>query len=277
MIGKISLMKIQIIHDLLLKKIKKHWSTFLSPRYNEVKSPDYEVRFMTVVTPFYDKKTQCLSCKHSYTTTRIRSRFVKLTGYDSDFCPLYQSDEVNPLLYNVSVCPQCGFSYTDDFTVYIPPVLKAELEKKISLHWQPQDYGKLRSYEDAINTYKLAAYCALIKKEKKVTIAGLYLRTAWLYRKTNDKEQERRFINLAAHEYIDAYLSDGVPGASMSETKLLYIIAELLRRQDKIEEAIVYLSKVISKQHLSTEPKIIEMARDRWYEIRKIYKESKPM
>ncbi|WP_232066212.1 DUF2225 domain-containing protein [Bacillus sp. KH172YL63] len=229
------------------------------------------------MTPFYDKKTQCLSCKHAYTTTRIRSRFVKVKGYDSDFCPLYESDEVNPLLYNVSVCPKCGFSYTDDFSVYIPPVLKAELEKKISLHWQPQDYGKIRSYEDGINTYKLAAYCGLIKKEKKVTIAGLYLRTAWLYRKTGEKEQERRFINLATHEYIDAYLTDGAAGLTMSETKLLYIIAELLRRQDKIEESVSYLSKVIAKQHLSTEPKIIEMARDRWHEMRDTYKEIQSM
>ncbi|PFG04889.1 hypothetical protein ATG71_1685 [Bacillus sp. es.034] len=270
-------MNILIKHNFLLTMDKKYWLPLPSSRYNEVNSPDYEVRFMTVVTPFYDKKTQCLSCKHSYSTIRIRSRFVKLSGYDSDFCPLYESDEVNPLLYNVSVCPQCGFSYTDDFTVYIPPVLKAELEKKISLHWQPQDYGKVRSYEDAINTYKLAAYCALIKKEKKVTIAGLYLRTAWLYRKMADKEQERRFINLAAHEYIDAYLTDGASGSLMSETKLLYIIAELLRRQDKIDEAVAYLSKVISKQHLSTEPKIIEMARERWYEIREMHKEMKSM
>jgi uncharacterized protein len=232
---------------------------------------------MTVVTPFYDKKTQCLSCKHSFSTTKIRSRFVKLSGYDSDFCPVYQADEINPLLYNVSVCPKCGFSYTDDFTAYIPPVLKSELKEKISLHWQPQDYGKLRSYEDAINTYKLAAYCALIKKEKKLTIAGLYLRTAWLYRKTDDQEQERRFINLATHEYIDAYMTEGTSGSLMSETKLLYIIAELLRRQNKIEESVIYLSKVIGKQRLSTEPKIIDMARERWYEIREEYKESKSM
>ncbi|MBN8193566.1 DUF2225 domain-containing protein [Bacillus sp. NTK074B] len=232
---------------------------------------------MTVVTPFYDKKTQCLSCKHSYSTIRIRSRFVKLSGYDTDFCPLYESDEVNPLLYNVSVCPVCGFSYTDDFTSYILPVLKAELEEKISLHWKPQDYGKIRSYEDAINTYKLAAYCALIKKEKKMTIAGLYLRTAWLYRKIGERDQERRFINLATHEYIDSYLTDNVSGSLMSETKLLYIIAELLRRQDKIDESVAYLSRVISKQHLSTEPNIIEMARDRWYEIREGYKETKSM
>jgi uncharacterized protein len=230
---------------------------------------------MTEVTPFYEKKVQCLACKHSYSTTKIRSRFVKVKGHDSDFCPVYGSDELNPLLYNVSVCPQCGFSYTDEFTKYIVPVLKTDLEKKISRHWQPQDYGDIRSIDEAIKTYKLAAYCALIKKEKKITIAGLYLRTAWLYRKTNEEEQERRFINLATHEYIESYLNDDFKGTAMSETKLLYLIAELLRRQDKYEEAVKYLSKVIEKQHLSTEPKIVEMAKEQWYEMRESFKEQK--
>jgi uncharacterized protein len=129
--------------------------------------------------------------------------------------------------------------------------------------------------EDAIKTYKLAAYCALIKKEKKITVAGLYLRTAWLYRKLNQAEQERRFINLATHEYIESYLNDDFKVTAMSETKLLYLIAELLRRQDKVDEAVKYLSKVIEKQHLSTEPKIVEMSKERWHEMRESYKDQK--
>ncbi|WP_244888201.1 DUF2225 domain-containing protein [[Bacillus] enclensis] len=60
---------------------------------------------MTELTPYYDKKIQCLACRHSYSTTKIRSRFVKVKGHESDFCPVYGSDEINPLLYNVSVCP----------------------------------------------------------------------------------------------------------------------------------------------------------------------------
>jgi uncharacterized protein len=230
---------------------------------------------MNEVTPYYNKEIQCLACRHSYSTTKIRSRFVKVEGHESDFCPLYGSDEISPLLYNVSVCPRCGFSFTDEFSKYIVPVLKNDLEMKISRHWQPQDYGGIRTMEEAIKTYKLAAYCALIKKEKKITVAGLYLRTAWLYRKLNQGDQERRFINLATHEYIESYLSDDFKGTSMSETKLLYLIAELLRRQDKVDEAVKYLSKVIEKQHLSTEPKIVEMAKERWYEMRESFKDQK--
>jgi uncharacterized protein len=85
---------------------------------------------MTEVTPYYDKKIQCLACRHSYSTTKIRSRFVKVKGHESDFCPLYSSNEINPLLYNVTVCPRCGFSFTDEFSKYIVPVLKKTSRRK---------------------------------------------------------------------------------------------------------------------------------------------------
>ncbi|WP_336864059.1 DUF2225 domain-containing protein [Peribacillus frigoritolerans] len=28
---------------------------------------------------------------------------------------------VNPLYYNIFVCPHCGFSYSEDFSRYFPP------------------------------------------------------------------------------------------------------------------------------------------------------------
>jgi uncharacterized protein len=229
---------------------------------------------MTEVTPFYEKQVQCLLCKNSFSTTKIRSRFVKVNRHDGDFCPIYASSDINPLLYNINVCPSCGFSSTEDFNRYIVPTIQEELEEKISLHWTKQDYGKIRNYEKAINTYKLGAYCALIKREKKITIAGLYLRTAWLYRHIEKEKQEQRFLRLAVHEYIESYSTGDFQGTSMTEVKLTYLIAELLRRLEQYEDAARYLSKVLEKQKSSTEPKIIEMARNRWQEMRGAYKEA---
>ena len=54
----------------------------------------------------------------------------------------------------------------------------------------------------------------------------------------------------------------------MSETRMLYLIAELSRKIEDIEYATRYFSKVIEKQSTSLEPKIIEMAKERWQEIR---------
>lgn len=49
---------------------------------------------------------------------------------------------------------------------------------------------------------------------------------------------------------------------------MLYLIAELSRKIGDIEYATRYFSKVIEKQNSSLEPTIVEMAKDRWQEIR---------
>ncbi|MGM0845857.1 MAG: DUF2225 domain-containing protein [Bacillota bacterium] len=229
---------------------------------------------MTEITPFYQRNIECLFCKSTFQSTKIRSRFIKLSCHETDFRPVYKDPESNPLLYNVNVCPGCGFSFTDDFTQYVIPALKSDIQEKLTNHWTKQDFGGSRSTLEAINTYKLAVLSGTLKKEKSITMAGLYLRTAWLYRSIDNKEQEHRFMTLAVNEYTAAYMNEDFNGMGMSETKILYLIAELQLRLQKYREAAAYFSKVLSKQKNSLEPRIIEMARDRWHEMRDDYKKA---
>lgn len=224
---------------------------------------------MSHLSPFYEKSVECLLCKNKFTTLKIRSSFVKVDFYDKDFCPNYRSKEINPVLYNIYVCPDCGFSFSDEFSKYIVPVIKEELIEKVSKHWIPQEFGTERSVQQAINAYKLASYCAVIKREKRVNLAGIFLRIAWLYR-MNGNDQEQRFLQMAAKEYINSYINDDFRGTQMSELKILYMIAELLRRTGQYKEAVFYFSKVIEKQASVTERTIVEMARDQWNEMRNV-------
>lgn len=230
---------------------------------------------MTTLTPFYEKKGECILCKASFTTTKIRSSFVKVDKYDRDFRPIYEKDEMNPLLYNVFVCPHCGFSYTEDFSKYFPPGSKEELELKVRNQWTSRDFGKNRTPNTAINTYKLAVYCGEIKNEKKVTIGGLLLRIAWIYRSLHNEEQEIRFMQHALKQYMESYSIGDYQGSKMSEMKLTFVIAELLYRVNDKEQAVLYLSKVIEKQSTTTERTIVEMARDRWSELREELQKNK--
>ncbi|WP_412760389.1 DUF2225 domain-containing protein [Peribacillus butanolivorans] len=43
--------------------------------------------------------------KKTSTTKRVRSRFVKVAKYDTDFCPIYADSTINALFYNIFVCP----------------------------------------------------------------------------------------------------------------------------------------------------------------------------
>ncbi|RIW38857.1 DUF2225 domain-containing protein [Bacillus salacetis] len=226
---------------------------------------------MTDITPFYQKKVVCLCCKNLFLSTKVRTRFIKLSHHETDFRPVYKDDEINPLLYNVNVCPECGFSFTDDFTKYFVPAVKQDIEERLTNQWIKQDFSGRRSITEAINTYKLAILSASLKREKSITTAGLYLRTAWLYRSTPDEQQENRFLALALNEYIKAYMNDDFKGTEMSETKILYLIAELQLRLRNLREAASYFSKVLAQQKNSIEPRIIEMARERWHEMRDDY------
>ena len=96
------------------------------------------------ISPFYDKKVACINCKENFTTTRIRSRFVRVSSHESDFKPVYSDPEVNPIFYNVAVCPHCGFSFTDDFSPYFAPGTKEEIAKRITSQWNRRSFGAER-------------------------------------------------------------------------------------------------------------------------------------
>ncbi|OMP67801.1 DUF2225 domain-containing protein [Domibacillus epiphyticus] len=221
---------------------------------------------MSNVPPLYNKEIKCPLCEQSFTATKVRKSMVKVAGQDTDFKPLYASGQINPLLYNVHVCRHCGYSFTDDFSVQFPPGTANILRASVSEHWIEQNYSGERTPTKAIKSYKLALYSGVLKKEKHLTLAGLALRTAWIYRDLDQKKEEDRFLSIAFREYEEAFLSEDV-AAKMSEVKVLYLLGELSRKLGNNGKAASFFSKVI-EQRESTEKQILEMARDRWHELR---------
>ena len=218
--------------------------------------------------PLYDKKYKCTMCEQPFTTKKVRSRFVKVLSYETDFAPLYAEESVNPNLYYVNICPTCGFSFTDEFNTYFPPGSKKVISDKICSQWVPRDFSRERTIQEAMNTFKLGAYCSILKKEKHIVTAGLYLRLAWLYRLQVNEVQEMRFLKLALAEYTESYSTGDYKGTQVSELRLMYLIADLSRQTGSSQDAVKFFSRVIEKQRQSVEPQIIQMAKDRWQEMR---------
>ncbi|MFT8322928.1 MAG: DUF2225 domain-containing protein [Bacillus sp. (in: firmicutes)] len=223
---------------------------------------------MNSVKPLYDKKCTCPLCNTSFTTKKIRTRFIKMTNLDTDFFPTYADH--NPLLYYINVCPDCGYSFHDETSANLSLNEKMLLIEKVCNRWTPRSFGGNRSVRDAMISYKLAAYCALLRKEKHIIVAGLYIRLAWLYRSIKENEQEIRFMNLALQEYEASYLTADFLGTKVSELKTLYLIGELSRRTVKMNQATKYFSKVIEKQSRTNETNIIELAKESWHKIREV-------
>jgi len=220
------------------------------------------------LSPFYEKKVECLCCSKSFPTTKIRSKLVKVESTDTDFCPTYSESTVPAFYYNVFVCEHCGFSFTEDFSRYFSPGTKEQLLEQISTKWVKRSYHHERSLSQALETYKLAFVCGTIKKEKFVTLAGLALRIAWIYRKLQNDAQEQRFLNMARDLYIESYSTEDYASTQMSDTRVIYMIAELSRRIDDLEMATRYYSKIIESQRVGGEAKLIEMAKEQWQLVR---------
>ena len=96
----------------------------------------------------------------------------------------------------------------------------------------------------------------------------MYLRIAWLYRGIGNSEQEHRFIKLALSEYQETYSTQDYQGTPVTEMRVLYLIGELYVRTGNIRESSKYFSKVIEQQKRTTETRIVEMAKERWNEVR---------
>ncbi|MGM0875477.1 MAG: DUF2225 domain-containing protein [Bacillota bacterium] len=219
----------------------------------------------------YEKTVECHMCQEKYPTKKVLSKYVRTNKHDTDFCSYYVSTKKNPLLYYVQVCPNCGFSSSEEFSSFFSPTSLKSIQEKISTNWSGANYCNERSLDKAINSYKLAIYCATIKKEKHITLSGLYLRLAWLYRTEKiNIEEEKRFLRLALNEYINSYMNGDFTDTHLSEVKLLYIIGELSRRLGLKGQATRYFSRVIEIQKDTFEKGIVEMAKDRWAEMREM-------
>lgn len=218
------------------------------------------------IIPCYDKLITCIHCKKEFLTTKIRKSTIQLLGTDSDFRPIYKS--VNPLYYNVHVCEHCGIAFTDDFSKYFLPGKAEMLESRISNHWSPHSFIGERNLDQAIQSYQLAIICGEIKQEKHIVLAGLALRTAWLYREQQKLEWELRFLESARDEYIESYLLSDFSHSTMSELKVLFLVGELSRRIGDKATASKYFSKILEQQKTTNEVAIVRKTKEVWQTMR---------
>ncbi|UFJ43324.1 DUF2225 domain-containing protein [Brevibacillus humidisoli] len=225
----------------------------------------------------YDKTVTCLYCDHTFPTKKVRQGMQAAISRDTDFCTYYKEQQCNPILYTVSVCPQCGFSFTEHFSTTLTPQARELVKQQIAAKWQKKQFGSLRSIKTATAAYKLALHAAVLTDQPHSIKAGLCLRLSWLYRFLQDEAEEQRFIQFAAEEYERSYEhSDYVVGdKEMSEVRMLYLIGELKRRIGSLDDAVRYFSKVVQMKGETIETGIVHMAQEQWSLARQAHSEQR--
>lgn len=216
-----------------------------------------------MIEPLFQAKITCVCCDSQYLSSRVRPSFKKAIRTDTDFCMWYK-EEVNPEYYVVRVCPMCGFSSTENAMQRLSERQKSFYYNKLGNSWVPRDYGGERTWEQAMESYKLALLCAQAVGEKDRVIAGLLHHIAWLYRYKDNKEQELRFLRFALEAYIKVYETEG---ESLNSARLMFLLGELHKRVDEPYEAVKWFARVVNDKRI-TDAGMIRASREQWQNLR---------
>lgn len=232
---------------------------------------------LSKLEPLYDKKIHCPFCENTFTTKKIRSRFVKVSRIDSDFCQVFERGQWNPFHYYVAVCPHCAFAFTDEFSAQVSPRVRQGVQEEL-YKWQtahPKSYCEQRSLFEATETYTWALKLADLLKEKNIVFASLSLRLAWIFRDQADSANEKRYLRQAAEFYENSFVAGDFAATNMVEMQVLYMIGELRRRLGDYREAVNSFGKVVQHDDRSRYSKFANMAREQWTQAVAEYKQKK--
>jgi uncharacterized protein len=204
---------------------------------------------------YYESKMICNYCKKEYSTYKVRPGRYKVIAQDTDFMPIYEG--INPLLYEVAVCPHCGYAYHKSMTRTYGPFMLLIGEIYINQLQKIMNLCKERSIDEAIASYKLAYLVARASMEETIILANFALKIAWLYRLKQDKELEMRYLRSARELFNKSHANN-----KEGEERMQYLIAEISLRLGDIEEAKRGFSRLITSREVSN--KYRNYARKRW-------------
>jgi uncharacterized protein (DUF2225 family) len=210
----------------------------------------------------FQKTILCDQCNTQFVTSKVRSSAVRVIRSDTDYCSYYNG--YNPNFYDVRVCPNCGSASTEKFNTKFNEVSRDIFNDSVSKNWKIKDFGGERSWEDALQSYKLALVAAQIREERDLIVAQLCHRIAWLYRERELQKEESRFLEFALKSYMKAYVNER---ADFNIAKLMYLIGDLHARTGNNHEAINWFGKIVNDKNI-TDQSLIQMTRDRWSELR---------
>ncbi len=204
----------------------------------EVKAEAPEIQEKDLIL---DRTFECPVCDAKITSKTMKTGKAKLLQTDRDLRPVYEG--IDAQKYDCILCPKCGFSalsrYFKPMAAVHRKLIKENISDKVQLHTFKDD---IYSYEEAMERYKLALVCSIVKQAKASEKAYTCLKSAWVLRgwqeeleKTGGdkaklqklKEEEKEYLKNAMEGFISAKATESFPICGMDETTVDFLIAEL--------------------------------------------------
>lgn len=222
----------------------------------------------------YDKSFTCPVCDSTFTSRVMKTGKAKLVSMDLDLRPRYVG--IDATKYDVELCPQCKFAALTRYFTAMPAsqihLIKEQITPKVKLQPHKEDYY---TYEEAIERYKIALVCAMVKKAKNSEKAYICLKSAWLLRGYREEleskrqllpqqrddlmTQEREYLQNAFKGFVEAQKSERYPMCGMDEYTMDYLTAALAYEVGELDTSSQYVSRILAS---AANNRVKEKARD---------------
>lgn len=223
----------------------------------------------------FERSYECPVCGAQITAKTVKTGKVKLEEADMDLRPRYQGIDI--LKYDVVLCEKCGFAalsrYFKNVTDMQAKLIKENITQKIRL---TPHVGETYTYEEALERYKLALACAVVKRAKTSEKAYICLKAGWLLRgqaesldiKMPDyqskaeelKKGEMAYLKNAYEGFYEARTTEQTPICGMNGLTIDYLLAALAIEIGEFEVAGRMISTILTSS--SANNRIKDKARD---------------
>jgi len=217
------------------------------------------------------KEVKCPACDAAFKTARVKASSLKVKGIDTDFHKTYE--DVKPMLYAVTVCPECNFAArNDDFDKAMLDYQKEVIQIALAVKAAKKNVRFAETFEtnteEAVKKHLLAVtYAKHFKPENPNTIAGLYMHITWMYREDGNTDKEKEYMLKALEYYVKTFEKGTFIPEKIGEPGIIYLIGELNRLLGNNNEAVQWFSRGVRHDHIGNFPNIEHLIRDAWEKI----------
>lgn len=223
----------------------------------------------------YEKSFTCPVCDAEFSSKIMKTGRAKLLGTDMDLRARYEG--IDAVKYDVELCPNCGYTALSRYFSAIGSAQAKLIRDQISTKVHIGDFsGETYSYEQAMERYKLALACAVVKRGKTSEKAYICLKSGWLLRGWREslqeggkgtaasqkelEQQEAEYLQNAYKGFLDARRTEGFPMCGMDETTIDYLLAVLAARFQQYDVASRLTANILASS--SANARIKEKTRE---------------
>ncbi len=231
----------------------------------------------------FGKKWDCPICGKGFKNPTVKSSKARMVGSDMDLRPIYE--KINPLKYDVVLCPHCGYSALERYFKTVTQVQKQLIQEKICANYKEREEKETFSYEDGFLRYKMAMMNCMVKQAYDSEKSYVCLRAAWMLRAWRESltedpgkqeriaKQEEEYLKNAKEGFAQANIKEDYPLCGMDETTVDYLMAALSCRFGEYDTAMKLVSGIIANRAAGS--RIKDRARDLKEEITRQSKQVK--